>query len=59
MANLKYPTRKPKIDHPCVQADMADGGVSEPEVAEGLQAELKYTPKISENIGDDGKGGHK
>lgn len=64
---LKYPTRKPKAlpkdasgnPYPYDMPDMAEGGVSEPEVADNIRPEPKYNPKPLANEGDSGLGGHK
>ena len=64
---IKWPQRKAKAmkkmpdgnPYPYEQAEMADGGVTEPEVSDGIRPGLKYTPKPTKNIGDDGLGGHK
>ena len=65
MRNQKYPTRSPKSlkkmpdgnPYPYQQAEQADGGVTEPIVAEGMRKEPKYNPKLLSNEGDKGSGG--
>ncbi len=64
---LNYPSGKAKAmkkdaagnPFPYEMEHIAENGVSDGEVAEKPQGDIKYTPKPLANEGEDGSGGHK
>ena len=62
--DVSYPTNKPKKlkkqadgnPFPYEMGEMVEGGVFDEERVDGFSGEPKYSPKVQENIGDDGRG---